>query len=97
MKDVIVFSGTVVMYSLSFPLIFYSMAGSAFFFIFDRLPKYNRFIVKYLSVLMFISLIIGFPISFFVGYQLKNHSYLVCEKISWMSPTTYVKDIKLCN
>ncbi|MDC9595086.1 DUF1240 domain-containing protein [Xenorhabdus sp. IM139775] len=97
MKDLIVFSGAVVMYFLSFPLIFYSMAGSAFFFIFNRLPKYNECIVKYLSKLMFISLIIGFPISFFVGYQLKNDGYLVCEKISWMSPTTYVKDIKLCN
>ncbi|WP_157835550.1 DUF1240 domain-containing protein, partial [Photorhabdus australis] len=26
----------------------------------------------------------------------KNDGYLVCDKISWMSPTTYVKDIKLC-
>nr|WP_228005935.1 DUF1240 domain-containing protein [Xenorhabdus sp. BG5] len=63
MKDEITFSGAVVISILSFPIIFYSLSGSIFFFIFDRLPKYNNIIVKYLSRLMIASFIMGFPIS----------------------------------
>ncbi|MBD2801928.1 DUF1240 domain-containing protein [Xenorhabdus szentirmaii] len=97
MKDEITFSSAIIISILSFPIIFYSLSGSIFFFIFDRLPKYNRILVKYLSRLMIASFIISLPISFYVDYKLKNDGYLTCDKISWMSPTTYVKDIKLCN
>ncbi|MDC9604022.1 DUF1240 domain-containing protein [Xenorhabdus griffiniae] len=96
MKDLIVFSGTVIMYSISFPLIFYSLSGSIFFFIFDRLPKYNKIIVKHLSRLMIASFIISFPMSFYVDCKLKSDGYVTCDKISWMSPTTYVKKLSLC-
>ncbi|MDX7988985.1 DUF1240 domain-containing protein [Xenorhabdus sp. 12] len=96
MKDEITFSATVVMGVMSSPLLFYSLSASVFFFIFDRLPKFNKIIVKYLSRLMIASFIISLPISFYVSYKLKNDGYLTCDKISWMSPTTYVKDIKLC-
>ncbi|CDL79226.1 DUF1240 domain-containing protein [Xenorhabdus cabanillasii] len=96
MKDEITFSGAVIISILSFPIIFYSLSGSIFFFIFDRLPKFNKIIVKYLSRLMIASFIIGFPISFYVDYKLKNDGYLTCAKLSWMSPTTYVKDLSLC-
>ncbi|MBD2810874.1 DUF1240 domain-containing protein [Xenorhabdus sp. Vera] len=97
MKDEITFSGAVVIGVMSSPLLFYSLSASIFFFIFDRLPKFNKLIVKYLSKLMIASFIISLPISFYVSYKLKNDGYLTCDKISWMSPTTYVKDIKLCN
>ncbi|MEK9496149.1 DUF1240 domain-containing protein [Photorhabdus sp. P32] len=96
MKEKIIFSGTIVMYFISFPLIFYAISGSVFFFVFNRLPRSNKLIVRYLTMLMIASFIVSFPISFYVGYKLKSDGYLVCEKISWMSPTTYVKDIKLC-
>ncbi|MCW7764422.1 DUF1240 domain-containing protein [Photorhabdus luminescens] len=96
MKEKIIFSGTIVMYFISFPLIFYAISGYVFFFVFNRLPKSNKLIVRYLTMLMIASFIVSFPISFYVGYKLKSDGYLVCEKISWMSPTTYVKDIKLC-
>ncbi|TDB54201.1 DUF1240 domain-containing protein [Photorhabdus khanii] len=96
MKEKIIFSGPIVMYFISFPLIFYAISGSIFFFVFDRLPKFNKLIIKYLTMLMIASFIVSFPISFYVGYHLKSDGYLVCDKISWMSPTTYVKDIKLC-
>ncbi|WP_155490999.1 DUF1240 domain-containing protein, partial [Yersinia pseudotuberculosis] len=26
----------------------------------------------------------------------KSNSYVVCDRISWMSPNTYVKDLSLC-
>ncbi|TNH42514.1 DUF1240 domain-containing protein [Photorhabdus luminescens] len=96
LKEKIIFSGTIVMYFISFPLMFYAISGSIFFFVFDRLPKFNKLIIRYLTMLMIASFIVSFPISFYVGYKLKSDGYLVCEKISWMSPTTYVKDIKLC-
>ncbi|MDC9604698.1 DUF1240 domain-containing protein [Xenorhabdus griffiniae] len=96
MKDEIRFSATVVMVVMSSPLLLYSLSGSVFFFIFDRLPKFNKIVVKYLSRLMIASFIIGFPISFYVDYKLKSDGYLTCDKLSWMSPTTYVKDLSLC-
>lgn len=96
MKEKIIFSGTVVMYFISFPLIFYAISGSIFFFIFNRLPKFNKLIIRYLTMLMIASFIVSFPISFYATYKLKNEDYLTCDKISWMSPTTYVKNIKLC-
>ncbi|CAM3201288.1 DUF1240 domain-containing protein [Xenorhabdus nematophila] len=96
MKDVITFSSAVIISILSFPIIFYSLSGSVFFFIFGRLPKYNKIIVKYLSMLMIASFFISFPISLYVSYKLKNEGYVTCDKISWMSPTTYVKNLLLC-
>ncbi|MBE8598003.1 DUF1240 domain-containing protein [Xenorhabdus sp. BG5] len=96
MKDEITFSSTVIMCIMSSPLLFYSLSGSISFFIFDRLPKYNKIIVKHLSRLMIASFIISFPISFYVDYKLKIDGYVTCDKISWMSPTTYVKKLSLC-
>lgn len=96
MKDEITFSSAVIISILSFPIIFYSLSGSIFFFIFDRLPKYNKILVKYLSRLMIASFVISLPVSFYVDYKLKNDGYLTCDKISWMSPTTYVKNLLLC-
>ncbi|WP_072084948.1 DUF1240 domain-containing protein, partial [Yersinia similis] len=29
-------------------------------------------------------------------YKLKSNGYVVCDRISWMSPNTYVKDLSLC-
>ncbi|CAQ84813.1 MULTISPECIES: DUF1240 domain-containing protein [Photorhabdus] len=96
MKDEITFSGAIIISILSFPVIFYSLSVSIFFFIFDRPPKFNKIVVKYLSRLMIASFIISFPISFYVDYKLKSDGYLTCDKLSWMSPTTYIKDLSLC-
>ncbi|MCC8388739.1 DUF1240 domain-containing protein, partial [Photorhabdus laumondii] len=48
-------------------------------------------------VIAIVSFFLSFPLSFYVDYKLKSENYLVCERISWMSPNTYVKDIKLCD
>ncbi|MDX7989534.1 DUF1240 domain-containing protein, partial [Xenorhabdus sp. 12] len=69
MKDEITFSGTVIIGVMSSPLLFYSLSGSIFFFIFDRLPKFNKIIVKYLSRLMIASFIISLPVYFYVSYK----------------------------
>ncbi|MDC9605345.1 DUF1240 domain-containing protein [Xenorhabdus griffiniae] len=96
MEDEITFSSGVIIGVLSSPILFYSISGSIFFFLFDRLPKYNNIIIKYLTRLMIASFIISFPISLYVDYKLKSEGYITCDKISWMSPTTYVKNLSLC-
>ncbi|WP_213018417.1 DUF1240 domain-containing protein, partial [Yersinia pestis] len=77
-------------------ILLYSLVGSVWFFIFNKLPKFNKFIIKYLSIPMFLSFIVSFPISLYVDYKLKSNGYVVCDRISWMSPNTYVKDLSLC-
>lgn len=42
------------------------------------------------------SFIISFPVSLYIDNKLKNDGYVVCDRISWMSPNTYVKDLSLC-
>ncbi|CAQ82504.1 conserved hypothetical protein [Photorhabdus asymbiotica] len=94
MKEKIIFSGPIVMYFISFNILCY--IRFYFFFVFDRLPKLNKLIIRYLTMLMIASFIVSFPISLYVNYKLKNDGYLTCDKISWMSPTTYVKNLSLC-
>ncbi|HDT1127105.1 TPA: DUF1240 domain-containing protein [Morganella morganii subsp. morganii] len=47
----------------------------------------------YLSI---IGLFISLPASFAVNICLLDNGYKTCDKISWMSPTTYVKELSLC-
>jgi hypothetical protein len=96
MKDEITFSATVFICFFATPLILYTFSCSVFFFIFDRQPKNNIIISKYLIMIAFASLILSFPVSLYVNYKLKHDGYLTCDKISWMSPTTYVRDLSLC-
>lgn len=46
--------------------------------------------------LFLIGLIAGIPVSFLVNIHLLDNGYKTCDRISWMSPTTYVKDLSLC-
>lgn len=97
MENKIVFSSGIAMYSIGFPLIFYALSCVVYVFIFERQPKHHMVIGKYLSYLIYVALIAGVPISFGVGFVLKNNGYQTCDKISWMSPTTYVTDLSLCD
>ncbi|MBP1001293.1 DUF1240 domain-containing protein [Serratia fonticola] len=96
MEDEITFSASVFICFFATPLILYTFSCSVFFFIFDRQPKYNIIISKYLIMIAFTSLIFSFPVSLYVNYKLIHVGYFTCDKISWMSPTTYVKDLSLC-
>ncbi|UAN44236.1 DUF1240 domain-containing protein [Serratia sp. JSRIV001] len=96
MEDEITFSASVFICFFATPLILYTFSCSVFFFIFDREPKYNIIISKYLIMIAFTSLIFSFPVSLYVNYKLIHVGYFTCDKISWMSPTTYVKDLSLC-
>ncbi|CNB74158.1 DUF1240 domain-containing protein [Yersinia pseudotuberculosis] len=96
MEDRIIFSSSIAICLISFPLMFYVMTGSIYFFIFNKVPKFNKLIVKYLTILAIASFIVSFPIPFYIDYKLKNDGYVVCDRISWMSPNTYVRDLSLC-
>ncbi|MCA6219601.1 DUF1240 domain-containing protein [Photorhabdus antumapuensis] len=97
MEDKITFSGHVFLLFFSFPLLSYSMIFVIFFNITSRCPKYHDNFINCFGMITVISFFSSFPISFYVDYKLKSENYLVCERISWMSPNTYVKDIKLCD
>ncbi|MEX0425876.1 DUF1240 domain-containing protein [Providencia rettgeri] len=97
MRDVIVFSGPVAMCAIGLPTVLYALGGSVYSIVFNRLPKYNKIIFKYLMYLLFLGIFSGVPIAFAVNYYLKDEGYLTCDRISWMSPTMYVKNISLCD
>lgn len=96
MEDEITFSASVVIGFLTCPLLIYAMLSGIYFFIYNKRPKYDKGITRYLVYLMFLSFAISLPISFYVDYKLKNAGYSTCDKISWQSPTTYVTNLSLC-
>lgn len=96
MEDEIIFSASVLMVFLSSPLLLYAMLSGIYFFIFNKRPKYDKGITRYLVYLMFTSFVVSLPISLYVDYKLKHIGYFTCDRLSWQSPTTYVKDLSLC-
>lgn len=104
MTDIIVFSGPIVIVAITTPLLLYVMLVSTVEFslgkksiLFIFLMKYNKLIMRYLLYLGIAGLFISFPVSFAVNIYLLDKGYETCGKISWMSPTTYVKDLSLCD
>ncbi|OCA55529.1 DUF1240 domain-containing protein [Photorhabdus namnaonensis] len=97
MDEKITFSGSVFMIFFSFPFLSYLMILVVFINITGRYPKHHEIYIRYSAVIALSSIFLSFPISFYVNYKLKSDNYLVCPRISWMSPNTYVKDMKLCD
>ncbi|WP_434525574.1 DUF1240 domain-containing protein [Photorhabdus asymbiotica] len=97
MDEKIIFSGPVFIIFFSFPLFSYSMIFVIYFNITGRCLKYHDNFINCFGMITVISFFLSFPISFYVDYKLKSENYLVCKRISWTSPNTYVKDIKLCD
>ncbi|MCT8344808.1 DUF1240 domain-containing protein [Photorhabdus kleinii] len=97
MDDKITFSGGVVIILFSSPLVLYYMVAVIFVSITGRSPKHHDGFVNCFGSIAIISFFLSFLTSLYVNYKLKSDGYLVCPRISWMSPNTYVKDIKLCD
>ncbi|HBH7051730.1 TPA: DUF1240 domain-containing protein [Morganella morganii] len=104
MENVIVFSAQIVIVTIATPLLLYVFLATTIEFslgknsiIFMLLMKYNKLIMRYLLYLGIAGLFISFPVSFAVNIYLLDKGYEICGKISWMSPTTYVKDLSLCD
>nr|WP_207629175.1 DUF1240 domain-containing protein [Photorhabdus cinerea] len=96
MDEKITFSGSVMIF-FSFPFVFYFVVSAVYLSLAKCFPKHYDTCAKYLFVITTASVFLSFPVSFYVDYKLKSDNYLVCPRISWMSPNTYVKDIKLCD
>ncbi|CAQ82413.1 MULTISPECIES: DUF1240 domain-containing protein [Photorhabdus] len=97
MDDKITFSSSVFIVFCSFPLISYAIFFIVFVNVTGYYPKYHDGFVKYLGSIWVFLFFFSFPTSLYVNYKLRSDNYLVCPRISWMSPNTYVKDIKLCD
>ncbi|KAA1195381.1 DUF1240 domain-containing protein [Photorhabdus heterorhabditis] len=97
MEDKITFSGPVFIIFFSFPFFSYLIVSVIFLNITNRYPKHYDSFINCFLVIAIVSFILSFPLSFYVDYKLKSENYLVCKRISWASPNTYVKDIKLCD
>ncbi|HEI9844528.1 TPA: DUF1240 domain-containing protein [Morganella morganii] len=104
MENVIVFSAKIVIVTIATPLLLYVFLATTIEFslgrnsiVFMLLMKYNKLIMRYLLYLGIAGLFISFPVSFAVNIYLLDKGYETCGKISWMSPTTYVKDLSLCD
>lgn len=104
MEDIIIFSGPIVMLTLGIPLVIYTCFAMIIEFflgvksiIFMSLMTFNKLIMQYLIYLGLAGVLLSFPISFVVNTFLLDEGYKTCDKISWLSPTTYVKELSFCN
>lgn len=104
MSNVIIFSGPIVVLVLGIPFLLYVFFAGVIEFVFSQksfifilLMKYNKLIMRVLLYLSITGLFISLPVSFTVNAYLLDYGYKTCGKISWMSPTTYVKDLSLCD
>ncbi|HGN1989409.1 TPA: DUF1240 domain-containing protein [Proteus mirabilis] len=104
MEDIIIFSEPIVMLTLGGPLVIYTcFAMTIEFFlgvksiVFMSLMTFNKLIMRYLVYLGLAGVLLSFPISFVVNIFLLDEGYKTCDKISWLSPTTYVKELSFCN
>lgn len=104
MEDIIIFSEPIVMLTLGVPLVIYTcFAMTIEFFlgvksiVFMSLMTFNKLIMRYLVYLGLAGVLLSFPISFVVNIFLLDEGYKTCDKISWLSPTTYVKELSFCN
>ncbi|MBC3994056.1 DUF1240 domain-containing protein [Morganella morganii] len=103
MTDIIIFSGPIAMLTMAMPLVIYANIAMIIEFslgqkstLFKILMKYNKSIMRYLVYLGIAGVLISLPVSFLVNIYLLDNGYKTCDRISWMSPTTYVKELSLC-
>lgn len=104
MRNEIIFSAQNLILTFSLPFALYAFFGMTVELFFGEESVFYKAIVKYKNIIMkvafylfFIGLIASVPVSFAVNVYLLDNGYETCGKISWMSPTTYVKDLSLCN
>lgn len=103
MENIIVFSAPIITVMISTPLLVYVFSAGIIEFSFGQksiffkiLMKYNKFIMRFLLYLSVAGFFISIPVSFLVNIHLLDNGYKTCDRISWRSPTTYVKDLSLC-
>ncbi|MBC3994055.1 DUF1240 domain-containing protein [Morganella morganii] len=103
MRNEIIFSAKNLILTFGLPFTWYTLFGMTIELSFGDNSIFYKVITKYKNIIMnityylfLIGLIAGIPVSFLVNIYLLDNGYKTCDKISWMSPTTYVKDLSLC-
>ncbi|MDC9581040.1 DUF1240 domain-containing protein [Xenorhabdus sp. PR6a] len=97
MGDEIIFSWKLFLFFFASPLPFYMCVYAIYFCVTQKPAKINNKIIKYLTINFFVFLFFCFPLSWYLDSKLKMEGYFVCEKISFSSPTKYVKYPNLCH
>ena len=97
MEERITFSGMMFATTISTPLLCYLFFFLMYFFILNRLPKYNDFICIILIRIAVVTMLISPFVSMYITYKAMHNGYIKCEKISWMSPNNFVKPPETCN
>lgn len=104
MRNEIIFSAQNLILMLGLPFALYALFGMTVELSFGDnsifykvITRYKNIIMKITSYLFFIGFIASIPVSFAVNIYLLDNGYKTCNKISWMSPTTYVKELSLCD
>lgn len=92
----ITFSGLYVAVILSIPFFIYIALGSVYHSITKVLPKHNKKILHSLCMILLIAITAGPFISFYVTFKLTHEGYVKCDRISWMSPNTFIKPPETC-
>lgn len=93
----ITFSGSYVAIISSIPFFIYIALGSVYHSITKVLPKHNKKILHSLCVIALIAITVGPFVSFYVTFKLTHEGYVKCDRISWMSPNTFVKAPANCD
>lgn len=96
-EDEITFTGFFVGAIGALPFVMYVIPGSLYLSITKKSPKFHKITMRFVGGLMIVSVILIPFFSIYITYKLTHEGYVVCEKISWMSPNTFVKAPATCD
>lgn len=96
LSNVIVFSWKVGVLVFAMPLLFYFSYLAFYSSMKNEMARMNNKLANVLAVIAIFGTVVSFFSSMYISYSLDDRGYLVCQKISWMDPNKYVKDISLC-
>ena len=96
-EDEITFTGFFVGAIGALPFVIYVISGSLYLSITKKSPKFHKITMGFVGWLMIGSVILIPFFSIYITYKLTHEGYVVCEKISWMSPTTFTQLPATCD
>ncbi|WP_162473715.1 DUF1240 domain-containing protein [Serratia microhaemolytica] len=96
LADRVEFSSMIGMFVFGVPILLY-LSILCFLMAYKNQPiRMSNKLSKSLTILFAMGVIIGISSSVYVNHSLSNKGYIICDKISWMSPNQYVNNSKLC-
>ncbi|MEH0875092.1 DUF1240 domain-containing protein [Pectobacterium cacticida] len=97
LSHVITFSWKVGVLVFAVPLLLYFSYLAFYTAIKNKMAKMNNKLANLLAIIAICGTVVSFLSSIYISFSLSNSGYVVCQKISWMDPNKYVKDIALCD